>query len=209
MAIININKLDNGEYQIAKTGETITDTKILEYIKKLVIPPAYRNVEILYPTTTCSENNLKILFSGIDNAGRPQFIYSAKWKESTRNLKFCNVIKFGENITKIKNQIKMTLSSSQYWTKDRVIALILRIISICYFRIGNVKYEKLYSSHGISTIGTKHIKINKGRIRFIFTGKKGVLNECIVVDPLTRDYIIHIIKLFCVHLNIFIYNILI
>jgi DNA topoisomerase I len=194
MAIIKINKLDNGEYQIAKTSEVITDTKILEYIKKLVIPPAYRNVEILYPTTTCSENNLKILYSGVDVAGRPQYIYSAKWKDSTRNLKFCNVIKFGENITKIKNKIKITLSSSKYWTKDRIITLILRIISICYFRIGNVKYEKLYSSHGISTIGTKHIKIKKGSIHFNFIGKKGVINECIVIDPLTRDYIMHLVK---------------
>jgi DNA topoisomerase-1 len=194
MAIIKINKLDNGEYKIAKTGEIINDESILEYIKKLVIPPAYRNVEILYPTNKCSENNLKILYSGIDVAGRPQFIYSKKWKDSTRNLKFCNVIKFGENITKIKTGIKTALSSTKYWTKERIIALILRIISICYFRIGNVKYEKLYSSHGISTIGTKHIKVKKGRIHFKFIGKKGVLNECVVIDPLTQDYIINLIK---------------
>jgi DNA topoisomerase I len=152
----------------------------LKYIASLVIPPAYRNVEIYYRTGRPP----KILYMGIDAKGREQFIYSSWWTEQQRSIKLCNLIRFGEALPQIQSDITTHLRREGKWTQTRVIALILRIISLCYFRIGNTKYETLYQSHGISTISKRHIKIGDDGIRFEFIGKKAQKNECLVVDPL-------------------------
>ena len=161
-------------------GKTkIIDPTILEYIKNLVIPPAYQDVEIYYK----SGKHSKILYSGTDAAGREQFIYSEWWGEQQQALKLCNLIKFGEMLPQIQADIVARLKSGDKWTQTRIIALILRVISLCNFRVGQEKYTKLYESFGISTVHRKHLKFGDDGAKFEFIGKKSQLNACTVVDP--------------------------
>ena len=60
-----------------KDGKIVRDKKILDYIEKLRIPPAYRDCEIFYDT---AGKVLKMLFWGFDDAGRKQQIYSKEWR---------------------------------------------------------------------------------------------------------------------------------
>jgi DNA topoisomerase-1 len=162
-----------------KQGKAV-DAKTVKYIEGLVIPPAYRDVQIFV------EPAPKILYTGFDDKDRPQSIYSPAWARKARSKKLCSLVQFAKKyptmIADMKSQIQATRP-----TKNRVISVILRIISLCYFRIGNVKYEKLYKSHGISTITPKHIKFiklkGKPAAHIQFIGKKAVHNECFVVDP--------------------------
>lgn len=186
--IIYRNKINNNyEYKDEK-GNIIKNNEILEYIKDLVIPPAYENVEIYYH----NGKTPKILYHGIDSKGRPQFIYSQKWSESQREIKLCNLIDFGKAYSTIMNDIHNFLKP-QKWTENKIISLILLIISMCYFRIGNKKYCDLYCSHGISTITANHIDFLDIHARIHFIGKKGVHNECIIEDPL----VIKLLKELC------------
>jgi len=167
-------------YKDKKTESNITNKDTLDYITRLVIPPAYQHVQIYYPGKDKKEPKVK--YMGIDDKGRPQFIYAAWWGKDARKKKFQTVIKFGEALPRINAEIKRQLSNSR-WSKDKISALILRIISMCYFRVGNTKYEELYQSHGISTIGIKHTKFSSTGVHFQFIGKKGVENTCTIVDP--------------------------
>ena len=131
-------------------GKPIADKAIAEYVKNLVIPPAYKNVRIYY------ENNPKILYDGIDAKGRLQQIYSKKWRTAADKQKFKKLIKFGKDLPIIFGNIYKHIFDKNN-TQNKCIAIILKIVSVCYFRIGNHKYEKLYESHGISTIKKHHI----------------------------------------------------
>lgn len=173
-----------------KKGKAITDKDTLEYLKKLKTPPNYSNVKIYYPV-----NSHKLLYSGIDTAGRQQCIYSPKWKKRAKKNYFCDLITFGRLLPKITSQINSLLQNKKT-TKNKQIAIILKIISICHFRVGNQRYENLYQSHGIATIQKQHIKIDTTNKTFHieFVGKKAVLNYCMIQDSKLYNCILHLLK---------------
>ena len=160
-----------------KDDNIVSDKTILEYINKLVIPPAYKDVTIFY------EKSPKILFEGYDDKGRKQQIYSADHKKKSMKKKFCNLIEFGKILPKINTDIEKYINN-KLPTKDKIISIIIKIVMICGFRIGNIKYKNLYNSFGISIILKKHIKMDGKTMIIAFIGKKGVLNECVIKDPL-------------------------
>ena len=162
------------EYRSNK-GNKITDNEILEYIKSLKIPPNYKNVKI------SMNRNSKLLATGYDTMGRKQYIYNQKWIESQSKKKFCKMIDFGKKINKINADIDRLLKKNGF-PKDKLIAIILKIIMICHFRIGNPIGKSLYKSYGISTINKTHL-YNNGKCMVIdFIGKKGVPNICNIYD---------------------------
>jgi DNA topoisomerase-1 len=162
---------------IDKDGKPVTNADVLEYIKSLVIPPAYKDVTIFY------EKDPKILFEGYDDKGRKQQIYSAAHKKKAARKKYCNLIDFGRVLPAMEADLLKHIKNATP-SKDKIISLILKIIMKCGFRVGNLKYKKLYNSFGISTILKKHIKPDGPNILISFIGKKGVLNECIVDDKI-------------------------
>lgn len=162
-------------YYTDKSDKKITDKKTIDYIDKLVIPPAYQDVKIFY------ERSPKILYMGYDDKRRPQFIYSKAWGLKARAKKLCGLIEFAQMYPKMMQSIKAQMEASTI-TKNKIIATILRIVTTCYFRIGNIKYENLYKSHGISTIAASHVKFKTEGAVISFIGKKGVHNECVIKD---------------------------
>ena len=158
---------------IDRSGKSVTDGKVLTYITKLVIPPAYDDVKIFY------EASPKILFEGFDAKGRKQQIYSKSHKKKAMKKKFLNLLDFGKVLPQIHGDINKHIKNSKF-TKNKIIALIIKIVMICGFRIGNLKYQKLYNSFGISNIFKSHIKMEGKQMVIKFIGKKGVLNECVI-----------------------------
>ena len=92
------------------------------------------------------------------------------------------------NIDKLKRHIQKDLKGANM-NKNKLIALILRIMDLCNFRGGNKKYEEKYGSHGLTTLHKKHIKIKANSIEIDFIGKKGVQNQCILNDKPVQDII--------------------
>jgi DNA topoisomerase-1 len=158
-----------------KNENLVADKKVLEYIQKLVIPPAYADVKIFY------EDSPKILFQGYDDKGRLQQIYSPAHKKKAMTKKFCNLLDFGKVLPKINSDIDKYMKDSKF-TKNKIISLILKIVMVCGFRLGNLKYQKLYNSFGISNILKSHILMKGGEMHIKFIGKKGVLNECVIKE---------------------------
>ena len=58
-----------------ETGERIDDTEVVERIAELRIPPAWRDVWI------CPHPLGHIQATGIDAAGRKQYLYHQRWRE--------------------------------------------------------------------------------------------------------------------------------
>ena len=169
-----------------KDKKVVKNKKILEYINDLIIPPAYDDVKIFY------EKNPKILYQGYDDKGRLQQIYSSNHRKKAMKTKFCHLIEFGKKLPDINKDINMYLKK-KIITKNKVISLIIKIIMICGFRVGNLKYQKLYNSFGISNILKSHVKIVKNEMIISFTGKKGVKNTCIITDKFLINEIKNII----------------
>ena len=177
-----INNKDKFEY-IFKNGRKIVDNKILEYIKKLSIPPSWSNVILT------SDPREEVQAIGEDNKGRVQYIYSKEWVKNQEKLKFIRLKEFLKNINNIRKNINKILKK-EGWCKEKLIGLVISIIDNCGLRVGNEKYKELYDTHGITTLTYKHIKIINNKVKLEFVGKKNVLNECII----TKNNIVKLIK---------------
>lgn len=157
-------------------GGIVSDSGILEQIRKLVIPPAYTKVKINL------DKYAKIRYEGYDDKGRLQQKYSHLHTSKTKKIKFCRLIEFGKSFPKIQADIKQYIQSTRL-TQNKIIAIILQIIWKCGFRVGNVKYLHLYESHGISNIYCKHVAFRgANQIDIEFKGKKNVVNKCTITN---------------------------
>jgi len=170
--IIRINN-ELKKYKYYLNNKEIVDKKTLDKIYKIYIPPAYQDVKIYL--------NSKVLATGIDSVGRKQYIYSENSKKYREFKKYCQLVKLSNNIQKLKKKINNDLIEKDF-TKNKLIALILKIMELCNFRGGNKIYEKKYGSYGLTTLHKKHIKIQKDSIKINFIGKKGVNNSCIIMN---------------------------
>lgn len=148
----------------------ISSDKAKKYLKKIYIPPAYDDVKI-------NKKKSNILAIGIDNKGRKQYTYDKKSTEKNSNNKFKKLAIFGKNYKKIITKIDLDFYTGLD-NKDKQIAIILKIIMDCNFRIGNDKYVKDNNSYGVSTLENQHINVKKNKVIIEFIGKKGVRNEC-------------------------------
>lgn len=172
MTIILKKESNNGKIKyVDKNNKNINNGNIINYIKSLVIPPAYKNVVIN------TSPNAKIVVTGYDNKGRKQYLYSKKHIEKQSKSKFCNLIDYGNKIIKIDDVIKKNLNKSKF-DIDKITSIILSIMFICNFRIGTEKCKIRYNSSGLTTLSWKDIKFNKNSIIIDFIGKKGVRNTC-------------------------------
>ena len=43
-----------------------------------------------------------------------------------------------------------------------------------YIRVGNEDYNKLYGSHGMTTLKDNHVEVKGAEVKFSFTGKRGI-----------------------------------
>lgn len=166
--------------------EKISDRPTINRIKKIYIAPAYKDVKIFL--------NGDVLATGIDTAGRKQYVYSNSRRKKRETDKYDRLLKLSRNISNLKKHIKNNLNEKLY-TKTKIIALILKIMDLCNFRCGNKKYEKKYGSYGLTTLHKKHFIIKKNEIIIDFIGKKGVQNYCSVKDTEIQNIIKHVYKI--------------
>ena len=165
-----ITRINNKYFKNSVKINDSRKIKILdEKFKQLKIPPGYIRVDI-NPTSK------SIIAKCIDSAKRKQYIYHPDFINKQKKLKYCNLITFGNKLSTIRRQLNNDIKSNDQ--KQALIATVLKVILECNFRIGNEKYQKMYNSVGISTIGNKHL--NGRHIKFI--GKKGVVNNCTLTD---------------------------
>jgi DNA topoisomerase-1 len=175
-------KGEKGKFKyVDSENKTVINKEIKNYITKLVIPPNYIDVKIFYQI----HGQPKILYQGYDSKKRLQRIYSAEWTKKAARKKFCELLNFAEQIKNITSEVKKQMAVDAH-TKNKMIAMIMRLVMVCYFRIGNKKYQELYGSFGAMNIKKHHVKFKaKGGKEYMyvsFSGKKAVLNTCDIYD---------------------------
>ena len=104
--IIRILK-KNGNYEYFKINNKnnqikITNKSTLEKINKIYIAPAYKDVRIYL--------DQKVLATGIDSAGRKQYIYSEGGKKERELKKHKRLVKLSTNILRLKRKINNDLN---------------------------------------------------------------------------------------------------
>ncbi|MUP45892.1 DNA topoisomerase IB [Gramella sp. BOM4] len=149
-----------------KGEEKISDTKVLDRIKSLVIPPAWKNVRI----THLPNGHLQVV--GRDEKDRKQYMYHPVWSQIRNQTKFFKMEAFAKTLPKIRRQVSKDIEL-EGMPKRKVLALVIRLMEETHIRIGNRYYAKNNKTYGLSTFRTKHVKTFKNGLKFEFIGKKG------------------------------------
>ena len=71
-------------------GTTIADREVIERIRELAIPPAWKEVWI------CPHPNGHIQATGYDDAGRKQYLYHPQWRADRDRDKFGEMERFAQ-----------------------------------------------------------------------------------------------------------------
>jgi len=154
----------------------ITDERQIERIKSLVIPPAWAHVRI------CPSSNGKMQAIGIDSAGRIQYKYSPKFSASQQEKKFQKIERFGEYLPSLRRLTNEHIALDGL-PKEKVLAVVMRLINDLYIRVGSEKSVKEYKTYGVTTLRNRHLTIEKqGRLNFNFVGKHHIRHRRLIVD---------------------------
>ncbi len=149
-----------------ENGNTIRDPEILERIRDLAIPPAWKDVWIApYP-------NGHIQALGTDDAGRRQYLYHQKWRDTKDREKFDRALDFADKLPSTRRTITRHLRSEGA-TREKAFATALRIVDSGALRVGSTQYAEANGSFGVTTILGKHIRVSGSSIHFDFPGKSG------------------------------------
>lgn len=148
-------------------NKPVKDKKDIERIKKLVIPPAWNNVWI------CPLENGHLQATGLDVKQRKQYLYHVLWQQLRNETKFHKLYEFGKVLPQLRLRLEQDLEEKEL-TQRKVLAAVISLMERTYIRVGNIDYEKLYGSYGLTTLKDKHVNISGEKIHFSFKGKKGV-----------------------------------
>lgn len=155
------------------SGKLIRDQKIIERCNKLVIPPAWEDVWI----SPSQKANLQA--TGKDVKGRLQYRYHDNWTKTRASEKFNGMTSFAKTLPSIRKSVDSDLKLHGM-PKAKVVALIIKLIDIYHFRVGNDEYARKNNSYGLTTLKEGHMIIDRsataeGRMDaiFEFKGKSG------------------------------------
>lgn len=147
-------------------GKTLKDKEELRRIKSLVIPPNWSGVKI----TEKKAGHLQAV--GRDAKKRKQYRYHPKWTKIRNNTKFYKMHAFGIQLPKIRKQVDYDLEH-EGWPKEKVIALVIRLMEETHIRIGNQQYANRNGTYGLTTLRKRHLNIDKDKLQIEFIGKRG------------------------------------
>ena len=168
-------KHGKGFRYLDKSGNTVADKDLKEWFKSLVIPPAWKDVEI------SSKRGAKILVTGRDEKGRKQYIYNPKFRMKQDQQKFDRILQFADQLEHMRRVTGQHLRKRTLG-REKVLACMVRLLEAAYFRPGSDRYAKENKSYGLTTIRSKHLKIDGDELIFHYTGKSGKEQERHIID---------------------------
>jgi DNA topoisomerase-1 len=154
----------------------VEDEETLERIRALAIPPAWREVWI------CSDPFGHIQATGLDAAGRKQYLYHERWQLRAAQRKFEAMREFAAALPKLRRAVKSDLGREGV-PRERALACAVRLLDLGFFRIGGEEYAETNESYGVATIRREHVSIEGEEAVFDFPAKSGIRRVQSVRDP--------------------------
>jgi DNA topoisomerase-1 len=169
-------------------GNRITDEDKLERIRSLAIPPAWTEVWI------SSRATAKLQATGIDGAGRRQYIYHPDFRAQQEQAKYDRLIRFAERFPDLRAAMARHFEG-EVLDRERVSAIATRLINRAWFRVGSDRYARESQTFGITTLRKDHVKVRGRRIAFRFRGKHRADVRTQLVDAELADAVNELLDL--------------
>jgi DNA topoisomerase IB len=157
-------------------GDPIRDAEALERLRALAIPPAWKDVWI------CADPLGHLQATGIDGAGRKQYLYHRRWRARRDREKFEKMVRFGGSLPRLRRRVAADLRGSEL-TQTRVLASAARLLDIGMFRIGSEEYADEEGGLGLATLQKEHVSVRGDEVAFDYLAKGGNRRRQVITDP--------------------------
>ena len=147
-------------------GKPVRDDATLRRIKALAIPPAWQDVWIS-PSVRGH-----IQATGRDTRARKQYRYHALWRQTRDEAKFGRALAFGRALPRLRRRVTRDLAAPGL-ARDKVLALVVRLLEATLLRVGNEEYARTNRSFGLTTLRNRHADVRGETVRLSFRGKSG------------------------------------
>jgi len=121
--------------------------------------------------------------TGLDAAGRKQYLYHERWRSHRDRQKFDTMRDFGHALPQLRRRVARDLQpagqrrarrlTAAELTAPVVLACSVRLLDLGFFRIGSEDYAEHNESYGLTTMLRAHVTITDDEIVFDFPAKSG------------------------------------
>ena len=163
-------------------GKPVKTAATLDRIAELVIPPAWTDVWI--------EANADghIQATGIDAAGRRQYLYHPAWRERKDKAKFTRALALAESLPSARRQVTIDLRAEGL-PRERVLAAGFRMMDAGSLRVGSERYARTNGSFGLTTLLGSHATVSGSTVELKFPAKSGHAWDSRIVDGDLADVV--------------------
>jgi DNA topoisomerase-1 len=160
-------------------GSDLSDPDQLERIGELAIPPAWQRVWI------SPDPMGHLQATGVDSAGRTQYLYHELWRVQQDRRKFTHMEQFAHVLPAMRATVLTSMSARKQLDREKVLGCAVRLLDVGLFRIGSEIYEHEDSHLGLATLAKRNVTVSSGEAVFDYIGKSGVHHVQAVRDPPT------------------------
>ncbi len=161
---------------VDEQGRAVSDPDVIERIKALAIPPAWTDVWI------CPDPVGHLQATGIDAAGRKQYLYHQRWRERRDQQKFEEMLDFARALPALRMRVTRDLARRGL-VRERVLAGAVRLLDVGFFRVGSEDYAAERGTRGLSTILGRQVTLTRGELTFDYPAKGGIRRVQTIADP--------------------------
>ena len=147
-------------------GKPVHDKKTLDRIRKLAIPPAWRDVWI------APHAKAHLQATGRDEKGRKQYRYHPAFIAIRDSAKFLHLVEFAEALPALRKRLRNDLRRRGL-PRQKVMAVIVTLLEETLIRVGNEDYVRTNASFGLTTLRNRHVRVRGEALTFQFKGKSG------------------------------------
>jgi DNA topoisomerase I len=149
-------------------GRAVEDEERLERIRALAIPPAWQDVWI-------SPNpSADLQATGVDAAGRRQYIYSERHQAARQREKFDRLLQFATRLPTLRARAESDLRRGPF-DPEWACAIAIGVVNKAWFRVGTDRHARASRTYGVTTLRKRHVEIDGDEIRFVFRTKNRAL----------------------------------
>lgn len=156
-------------------GKPVRDAKTLSRIRKLAIPPAWRDVWI------APQASAHLQAAGRDAKGRKQYRYHPDFIAIRDDAKYAHLVEFAEALPALRRRLKADLRRRGL-PRQKVMAAIVTLLEETLIRVGNEDYARTSASFGLTTLRNRHVLVRGQVLHFQFKGKSGKLWDLSIHD---------------------------
>ncbi|KZE89570.1 DNA topoisomerase IB [Microbacterium sp. TNHR37B] len=146
-----------------------------ERVVALVIPPAWQDVWI------CANANGHIQATGVDEAGRLQYLYHPRWSAGRDKGKYARALQLAESLPRARARVTTSLRRDDL-DRERVLAAAFRLLDQAAPRVGSERYLERHGSRGLTTLKRRDASVEGSVTSLRFPGKSGKRQQLEVDD---------------------------